>query len=1274
LTVIRGWEYCLEQYPGFSGRPAVIRKQLAIICLAAFALSASIAGCRPAPKSSGELDRNFAAPPLTARPWVYWFWLNGNITRAGITADLEAMKRAGIGGVLIMEVDQGAPLGPVAFAGPAWRELFKFVNSEADRLGLEVNMNNDAGWCGSGGPWITPEFAAQKVVWTETAVVGPKHFQGAIAAPGKVAGYYRDIRVLAFPTPRSGARIEGLAYKAAEAPTDFHYGGRSSLLPTRTIWPEPPAGETVARDGIVDLTERLDASGRLTWDVPGGSWTILRFGYTPTGSTNEPSPASGRGLDCDKMSREAMDVHFAGFLGKLIADVGPRIGKSFVSVHIDSWEVGEQNWTRNFPAEFRARRSYDLLPFLPVMAGRIVDGRAISERFLWDLRQTISELVLDNYAGRLRELANQSGLRLSIEAYTGCPTDELAYGGRADEPMGEFWPWWFGSGKPYGFGFTCTEMASSGHVYGKTIIGAEAFTSTDEERWQSHPATVKALGDWAFCEGINRFVFHRYAMQPWLDVKPGMSMGPWGLHYERTQSWWNLSKAWHEYLARCQYLLRQGLFTADVCYLGAEGSPQSIGVQKRFFARSSDNRDEPRDRSGYNYDLCPPEALLTRMSVKDGRLVLPDGMSYRILVLPQIETMTPALLAKIKELVEAGATVVGPRPVNSPSLKDFPKSDLQIKAMAEAMWGAGEAPARLTERRVGQGRIFWSAALQKKAGPTPAPREVLGSARWIWYPEGNPAVAAPPGSRYFRRVISPEPGRTIASARLMMHAEEAFTCWVNGRKAGEGQSFHRYEDVDLTPFLNQGPNLVAVEATNRGEKPSPAAFIGKIAIRYGDGTSREIDTDKAWECIKTAPEKWNITPGAGRGWVAAKDVGPLGMAPWGDLAPTFGEIDLFAEEEIIAEVMRKLDVPPDFDFQSSSGVRSLRYIHRTMPEAEIYFVSNKRPQAEKALCAFRVKGKRPELWRPDTGQIERPALYEEAGGIVRLPIYFEPAGSVFVVFRDQAKSGAENLASVAGDGRELFSTAWRTGEAAPGDACEVPAAVEDPGVELTRDAQDRLVIRSEKEGPLVLKYSSGREEKVEIQKIPAALEITGPWNVRFAPGGGAPEKCVFEKLVSWSGHPDKGIQFYSGEATYTNTFSVPADDIAADKRVMIDLGSVEIMAEVKLNGTALGILWKPPYRVDATAAIRPGDNTLEVKVANLPINRQIGDEFLPEDSQRNPDGTVKAWPAWLQQGKSSPTGRFTFTSWRLWKKTDSLKPSGLLGPVRLTTAGIQRSQ
>lgn len=232
-------------------------------------------------------------------------------------------------------------------------------------------------------------------------------------------------------------------------------------------------------------------------------------------------------------------------------------------------------------------------------------------------------------------------------------------------------------------------MASAGHIYGRNIIGAEAFTSANTERWLQHPGSMKVLGDRAFCEGINRFVFHRYSFQPWKDIKPGLMMGPWGVHYERTQIWWELTPAWHEYLTRCQYMLRQGQFVADICYVEPEDSPQNYG--------SHPNMGNP-------WDQCGTHAVL-QMSVKDGKLVLPNGMSYRILVLPQSERMTSALADKVFQLVKDGATVIGNRPKTSFGLVDYPNNDSKLKESVDQLWG--DASGQAGERVVGKGQIIW---------------------------------------------------------------------------------------------------------------------------------------------------------------------------------------------------------------------------------------------------------------------------------------------------------------------------------------------------------------------------------------------------------------------------------------------------------------------------------------------------------------------------------------------------------------------------------------
>lgn len=1199
---------------------------LTLSTLAGVFLSADLAA------SPSDLAKGFVSPPQSAKPWVYWFWLDGNITREGITADLEAMRRVGIGGVLIMEVDQGAPKGPARFAGPQWRELFKFMLTEAKRLGLEVNMNNDAGWCGSGGPWITPTLAMQKVVWTTTNLEGPRRFEGVLAEPAKVADYYEDITVLAFPTPAE-YRIEKIQSKAAFVRQE---------VPFEKL-PEPlPAEKTIPRGSIRELTAQMGKDGRLVWDVPPGKWTVLRLGHTPTGKDNHPAPLEGRGLECDKLSKAGADAMFAGLMGKLIADSKPLAGKTLVATHIDSWEVGSQNWTPAFRAEFQRLRGYDPLPFLPVMTGSVVDSLGVSERFLWDLRQTISELVVQNYAGRFRELAHQHGLRLSIEAYDGC-CDDMTYAGQADEPMGEFWSWSFGSGADW-----CTEMASAAHIYGRPILGAEAFTATDKEKWLGHPGGIKALGDWAFCEGINRFVFHRYALQPWRDVEPGMSMGPWGLHYERTTTWWEQSAAWHEYLARCQYLLQQGQFVADVCYLSPEASPY------RF--RAPLNPGSPSHRPAYNFDGCTPEVVLKHMKVKHGRLVLPSGMSYRVLMLPEVETMTPKLLRKVGELVKAGATVVGPAPVRSPSLSNYPECDEEVRKLTGELWGSGTAE---TTASTGRGRVIWPIQEKKEPAATEAPAQ-LGAARWIWFKEGNPAAAAPADKRYFRRMLTLDGATEIESARMVMTADNEFELWVNGHRVGGGEDFTHTFVLDCTRRLLPGTNLLTVIAVNGATTPNPAGLIGNLIIRHRDGQTVEVATDGKWESAKTANGEWRTDAQAPGSWQPAMELGAAGMSPWGDIDHTgAGSKGPYPTTDAVATLMRKLGVPPDFDYVTQSTERNLRYIHKRIGKTDLFFVANEKPQAEEAVCSFRVRGKRPELWWPDSGRMERAAVYEETGGCVRMPVHFDASGSVFVMFRPGPGIERDRIVAVKQNGEPMIDVR-NEGVAA--------MAATGAGIGLVRGKGGLLEAEVRQEGTYILTSASGKSRQFEVGALPKPVELAGSWELRFPPGAGAPEHVMLDRLMSWSEHSDSGVRHFSGTATYLKTFNVPAGLAAPGRRLFLDLGRVEVMAGVKLNGLDLGVLWKQPYCVEVTDALKPGENTLEVSVVNLWVNRQIGDEQLPEDSERNPNGTLKQWPQWLLDGKPSPTGRHTFTSWRLWKQDSPLVESGLLGPIKLRAA------
>jgi hypothetical protein len=1119
-----------------------------------------------------DLADAFRHPPAAARPRVYWFWMDGNSSREGITADLEAMKAAGIGGVIMMEVDVGIPKGPVAFMGPKWRELLKHSASEAARLGLEIDLNVSPGWTGSGGPWVKPEQSMQKVVFSEATVSGPKPFDATLAQPPAQEGFYRDVAVLAFPTPKGTLRIGDVAHKALYK--RGHYSSESGVpthLPTPGSQPAAP-GEVIASQAIQDLTARMDATGRLKWDAPDGDWTIIRFGRTSTGANTRPAPAPGLGLECDKLDPAALDAHWEAYMGTIMRDLGELTGKSLTSVHIDSWEMGPQNWTARMREEFQRLRGYDPLPYLPVMTGRIVGSPEISERFLWDLRQTVSDLIVSNHARHLRELAHRSGLRLSIEPYDGTPCDDLTYGAVADVPMCEFWANCFDTW------FSLNEARSIAHTYGQRIVAAEAFTANDKERWQLYPGAIKALGDKAFCRGVNRIVFHRYAHQPWLDRSPGMTMGPYGIHFERTQTWWDMVPAYTQYLARCQALLQRGLPVADVCYLAPEGAPNT----------SPFGDVQP----GYAFDICTPEALLTRMSVRGGRFVLPDGMSYALLVLPQTGTMTPQLLRKVKELVEAGGTILGSPPEKSPSLQDYPKCDEEVARLARELWGNSLAFER-AEHRCGAGRVIGMKPLAKpEAEPVGNPLE---GAKWIWQNEGNPAAAAPVGQRYFSRRFRVDPARPIESARVYMTADNSFECFLNGRKAATGNNFNTVVCADVTAFTKPGTNVVSVIADNGGNGPNPAGLIGRLEIRYKDGRATRIVTDAKWGTSATSPA---ISTGSAAADAPARELGDFGMAPWGrpELRPTTAYV-YYPDPQLIAGVLTRTGDHPDFESDAD-----LPYIHRRDGDTDAFFVSNPASKAVIGQCTFRVSGETPEVWDPVTG-VARPALIDrEKSGRTWLRLQLPPSGSAFVIFRKG--SAAAPTAAVA-DGTSAGAS------------------------EQTNTAGEN------------------------VSSAPKPFDITGPWEVTFQPKRGAPEKATFDALMDWSKHPDAGVRYFSGIATYHKTFELPADigeASPADHRLYLDLGKVHVMADVKLNGRDLGVLWTEPYRVDITDAVRPGRNTLEIRVANLWPNRLIGDAGLPADK------------------------RIAWTTWNPFTKETPLLPSGLLGPATIQTTPTSPSR
>lgn len=681
------------------------------------------------------LRKGFVTPPDSTRPGVYWYFMDGNISRKGMTRDLEAMKEAGIGSVIFLEVNVGIPRGKVTFLSKEWQDLFTHAVREAERLGITLIMGSGPGWAGSGGPWVEPGQSMQHLVSSDTIIEGPMRFHAILSLPKpkkpyfgygtltdelrkKWEAYYRDVAVLAFRTPAKSNAIPDIDEKALYYRAPFSsVKGVKSFLPAPLRYPESDPASIILKDSILDITGHLQSDGTLDWAVPPGRWTIHRMGLRNNGAVTRPAPEPGLGFEADKMDTAAFNHHYEVFMGNLLRNIGPADPKKtggWKMIHIDSWEMGAQNWTANFRTEFQKRRGYDLLPYLPAYSGMVVGSREISERFLWDVRKTAQELVVENHAEHFKRLGQRNGMRLSIEPYDMNPAADLELGAVADVPMCEFWS------KNYGFNtsFSCLEATSIAHVQGKPVVQAEAFTAEKSEGWKLYPDAIKNQGDWAFATGINKFYYHTFAHQPLEEtLKPGMTMGPYGVHWDRNQTWWPMAKAYHTYIARCSYLLQQGKHVADILYLTPEGAPHVFRPPVSALA----GNDTLPDRRGYNFDGISPGLLISGAYVKDHKVCFEGGGSYSVLVLPYIETMTPELLAKIETLARDGAVIWGIPPKKSPSLANYPACDEAVNSTAQKIWKGTVQPEKLQSFQFGKGTIWWGGISQPIDSTRPYP-------------------------------------------------------------------------------------------------------------------------------------------------------------------------------------------------------------------------------------------------------------------------------------------------------------------------------------------------------------------------------------------------------------------------------------------------------------------------------------------------------------------------------------------------------------------------
>lgn len=570
----------------------------------------------------------FNNPTNNYGPYVWWHWAGSNFSKEGISKDLEAMKETGIAGATIFNITSAVQESQAPILNNPWPErtyrseyywdAMKHAARKVKELGLKLGLHNTVGYSTTGGPWIPEERAMQCVVSSEMLVSGdcvvdtvisrgvPPIYKGW-GSTRRVAQYYKDISVLAIPV-----------------------------------------GDNICADDVINISEYMSESGRLSWKAPKGDWRIVRLGYAPTMSNPHPVPDEliGKVLEGDKMSVENNAYHWDNVLSPLKEHLSEYIGNSFNHILIDSYEAKEQNWTVDFENEFYRIKGYNPIPWLTGYIGT----KEERQRFQYDYKDVIAHLYYKNGFKTGMDKVHEYGMELYFEPYKG-PFNTVLCTSLADIPMGEFWA--------PGKGVVNKEVVGAARALGKRIIAAEAFTARPEKSaWTEDPAFLKYSADGAYCSGVNRLVLHHWVHQPFDDkYKPGLSMGWWGTHFGRHQSWFEYGKSFFKYLSRIQYMLQQGDDIGRFLYLDKVVNGADV----------------------ISYDLLESGSI----KVVDGNLVLPSGKVYPFLVCPDIKLAEKDVVEALLDLSEKGAVLVGERPEKSPGLCGYPEIDGEISALGK---------------------------------------------------------------------------------------------------------------------------------------------------------------------------------------------------------------------------------------------------------------------------------------------------------------------------------------------------------------------------------------------------------------------------------------------------------------------------------------------------------------------------------------------------------------------------------------------------------------
>ena len=816
--------------------------------------------------TSQELMTGFQEPPQEARPRVWWHWMNGNITRDGIDKDIAWMHRVGIGGFHCFDAafwGKSIVEHRLVYMSPEWQEEFKHAVLMADSLGMEVAVASCPGWSNTGGPWVKPEQAMKRLVWSETRVQGGKKLHITLPEPNRDERWYADICVLAVKANPADKTMEQLGatfttsdslqqpywvqhqfkkttvikalsikdgnyrsiWAAQPAPVTkwlevsedgvtfrrvcgiphgsvgwqtidieptwgrcfrITFEQKPSITPQLKLYTTPrinhaeekagfaspsdmmdflttaEAGETIQLTDVIDITDRVDDKGVLTWKAPKGDWKIYRFGYTLTGKENHPASPEATGLEVSKIDKHAFTDFLEYYLNTYQEATGGLMGERGLHyLLIDSYEAGWETWCARMPQEFEQRRGYSLMPWLPVLTGEIIGSAEQSEEFLYDWRTTIGELIQECMYENAARIAHEHGMETYFESHENGRlylADGMSVKRQADIPMAAMWTIPKGvkadNSNASMAESDIRESASVAHLYGKPFVATESLTANGMSggAYSYYPGNLKATADLEMSCGTNRFVIHESAHQPVDDKKPGLGLMVYGQWFNRHETWAEMAKAWTNYLARSSYLLQQGRNVADVLYYYGEDD-----VITSLFAH-----EHPAIPPCYNFDYLNKEALLDLIAYDGEHFVTPSGNQYSVLVVSEkCRHMSEAVRAKLAALQQQGATVINEK--TQP--KEMPLLEIQPDVMAADM-----SNLRYVHRTTGDSEIYWLNNRAEEARTCDISFRVSGLEPTLWHPETGEIEE-----------VSYEMSDTETTVHLDMLPEDAFFVVFQGK-------------------------------------------------------------------------------------------------------------------------------------------------------------------------------------------------------------------------------------------------------------------------------------------------------------------------------------------------------------------------------------------------------------------------------------------------------------------------------------------------------------